>query len=373
MGLSVALSNALSGMRAGQSGLDVLSRNVANSGTVGYHRQSLSISDTQGINSTYVRTGIVTRAFNESVQHHYTRAQSDVGFSSVRAHIVDRMQTVFGKPGTTGSLDTVFGAFQSALSSLAASPDNFAVRADAVAQAQVLALTLNDLSNQVQGLRRETESKMLTSVDDLNQMLATLERLNDKLADNSIDPASRATMMDQRDRLVAEVAKIVDTRVDYREDGTVALMTRSGVGLLDGRASIFEFRSAGTLSAISQFSSDPAQSGVGRLMLRTPSGLTLDLVQQNVIKGGELGGLIELRDKTLVHAQEQLDEVAAAIAQSLSTVETQGTAATAGAATGFDVDLASIRNGNDLLLNYTVNGIANSVRVVRVDDTTKLP
>lgn len=373
MGLSVALSNALSGMRAGQAGLDVLSRNVANSGTVGYHRQSLSVIDTQGINSTYVRTGIVTRAFNESVQHHYTRAQSDVGFSSMRAHIVDRLQTVFGKPGATGSLDTVFGEFQSALTSLAASPDNYAVRAEAVAHAQVLAITLNDLSSQVQGLRRESESKMATSVDDLNQMLSTLEKLNDKLADNSIDPASRATMMDQRDRLVAEVAKIVDTRVDYRPDGTVALMTRSGVGLLDGRASVFEFQSAGTLSATSQFSSNPAESGVGKLILRTPAGLTLDLVQQNVIKGGELGGLIELRDQTLVHAQEQLDDVAAAIAQAMSTVETEGTAASAGAANGLEVDIASIRNGNDILLSYTQNGIASSVRVVRVDDTTKLP
>lgn len=373
MGLSIALSNALSGMRAGQSGLDVLSRNVANSGTPGYHRQSLSIIDTQGVNSTYVRNGVVTRAFNESLQHHYTRAQSDVGFASVRASIVDRLQTVFGKPGTTGSLDSVYGEFQAALSALASSPDNYAVRSDAVGKAQVLALTLNDLSNQVQGLRRETESKMATSVDDLNQMLSTLEALNIKLSDDSVDPASRSTLMDQRDRLVASVAGIVDTRVDYRSDGTVALMTRSGVGLLDGRASLFEFQSVGTLSAHSQFSPDPTQSGVGRLILRTPSGLALDLVQQNVLRSGELGGLIELRDKTLVYAQQQLDEVAAAIAQAMSTVETSGAAVAVGAASGFDVDLASIRNGNDVLLSYTQNGVASAVRLVRVDDTTKLP
>ena len=63
-GLSVALSNALSGMRAGQNGLDVLSRNVANSGVAGYHRQSLSVIDTMGANSSYVRNGTVVRAFN---------------------------------------------------------------------------------------------------------------------------------------------------------------------------------------------------------------------------------------------------------------------------------------------------------------------
>ena len=68
MGLSVALNNALSGMRAGQASLDVLSRNVANSGVPGYHRQSLSVIDTLGANSTYVRAGDITRAFNQSLQ-----------------------------------------------------------------------------------------------------------------------------------------------------------------------------------------------------------------------------------------------------------------------------------------------------------------
>ena len=41
MGLSVALSNALSGMRAGQASLDVLSRNVANSGTYDHRRERI--------------------------------------------------------------------------------------------------------------------------------------------------------------------------------------------------------------------------------------------------------------------------------------------------------------------------------------------
>lgn len=373
MGLSVALSNALSGMRSGQNGLDVLSRNVASSGIPGYHKQSLSIIDSYGVNSSYVRNGVVTRAFNESLQHHYTRSMSESGFTSVRASFVDRLQTVIGKPGTVGSLDTTFSDFQAALSAMAVSPDNYAVRADAVAKATILAETLNDLSFQVQTLRREAESKMATSVEDINQMLLTLEKLNDRLSDSSVDPTSRAALLDQRDRLVASVASVVDVRADYRADGTVALMTRTGVGLLDGRASVFEFQSAGAITATQQFSNDPAKSGVGKLVLRTPAGLVLDLVQQNVILKGELGALIELRDKTLVQAQDQLDDIAASLAKAMSTVETEGTAVTSGASLGYEVDISSIRNGNDLVLNYQLNGVPDSVRFVRVDDTSKLP
>src|SRR5690606_2461748 len=120
--------------------------------------------------------------------------------------------------------------------------------------------TLNSLSSEVQNLRREAEAKIATSVDDLNNVLGTLEQVNARLSDSSIDPTSRATLLDQRDRLVAEVSTVIDVRVDYRTDGTVALMTRSGVGVLDQRASVLEFQSAGTLSATAQFSPNTAES-----------------------------------------------------------------------------------------------------------------
>jgi flagellar hook-associated protein 1 FlgK len=124
---------------------------------------------------------------------------------------------------------------------------------------------------------------------------------------------------------------------------------------------------------MSQFNSDPAKSGVGKIILRTPSGLILDLVQQNVLKSGELAGLIELRDKSLVLAQNQLDDIAASLAQAMSTVDVNGTAVSSPPAAGLEVAIGSIRNGNDLVLNYQLNGVPKQVRVIRVDDTTKLP
>jgi flagellar hook-associated protein 1 FlgK len=373
MGLSIALNNALTGMKVGQAGIEVVSRNVANSGTPGYHRQSVSVIDTLGINSTYARTGTITRAFDQSLQQHFTRATSESGFSSVKANFLDRLQSVLGMPGTAGSLDTMFGKFQTAMESLATSPDNYAARAEAVGQAQALATALNGLSNNVQSLRREAESKMATAVSDLNQLVGALEKVNLKLGDTGIDPTSRSNMLDQRDRLVSQISEMVDLRVDYRGDGSVSLMTRSGVGILDVKASMFEFQPAGQLSGTSQVNAASPQNGVGTLVLRTPAGITLDLVKQNVIRSGTLGALIELRDTTLVQAQDQLDEVAAALAQAMSTQQTAGAAYTTGASNGFEIDLAGIRNGNDFVLNYRQGNAQHSVKVMRVDDAAKLP
>lgn len=373
MGISVALSNALSGMRVGQSALEVVSSNVANSGTPGYNRRSVSVIDSLGVSSTWAREGGVTRAFNQSLQQHYTATLAETGFASVRADYVNRVQTLFGKPGTTGSLDSTFNAFQSSLSTLASNTDSFASRADAVQKAQALAGTLNQLTSDIQSLRQEIESQLEASVFTLNSELSSLEKVNQRLADQSIDATSRATLLDQRDRLVSSLSEKLDLRVTYRSDDTVALMTKSGVGVLDVKRSVFAFDSAGALSPTSQFNIDDQKSGVGKLTLTSPSGLTIDLVKQNVMQSGTLAAYVELRDKTLVQAQDQLDEVAAALAQAMSTVTTGGTPAVAGAATGYDIDLANVRNGNEISFSYLSGGVTRTVRALRVDDTSKLP
>lgn len=369
MGLSVTLSNALSGMKVGQKSLDVLSNNVANAGTPGYHKRSLSVVEAAGAHSTYARDGGLTRSFNQSLQQHYTVAISDASGANLKASFLDRVQTLFGMPGQTGSLDTVFNAFQTSLTTLSTSPDDFATRADTVQKAQVLSQSLNRLTGDIQSLRQEIETKISTSVDDINSQLSSLEKINKRLADQGIDANSRSTLLDQRDRLINSLSEQIDLRVSYRSDDTVALLTRSGVGILDGRAATLSFENAGALSASSRFNSDDSLNNVGSLKLTTTAGLTIDLVKQNVLTSGELSALVELRDKTLVETQDQLDEIAAGLAMSMSTDTTDGTPV----AGGYETNLAPLRNGNEFTFTYRQAGLDRTVRVVRVDDTSKLP
>ena len=364
MGLTTSLTNAVSGLRVNQDSLDILSRNIANAGTPGYHRQSLNIVDYNGQTSSYAKTVGANRAFNTSLQTYYTRQVSDTANSGVQASYLDRLQGFLGKPGSTGSLDTIYGKLQNAMQALATSPDDYTTRSQAVAQAQNMAETLNRLSTTVQGMRQETEGQIATDVHSLNGMLNSLNEVNSRMLDLGMDDTARSALLDQRDRLVSSVAELIDVQANYRPDGTVALMTRSGVGLIDNGVSQFSFESAGNLAATSQFDPDPSKTKVGKLTLTTPSGLTLDLVSQGVIQGGELGGLLTLRDKTLVEAQEQLDEIASGLAQAFSTIQKPGTAVTVGAATGFDVDLTTMKPGNDIVLTYVEGGVEKRVKVV---------
>ncbi len=373
MGLSLSLANALAGMRGNQSGLEVVSRNVANAGTPGYHKQSLNIASVEANGSSTIRTMAVERAFSASLQKQYNNAISSTSFAHIRADFMTRMETFFGMPGEANSLDTQYAGFENALTALSGSPDDYAVRAQVVNSATTLVQTLNRLSSSVQNLRQETEDQISSEVARLNKALTSLADINIKMADAGMDQGSKAGLYDERDRLVADVAEIIDVQVDYRENGTVSLMTKTGLGLLDGAVSQFSFDPAGNLSATSLLSLDPSESGVGSLSMTTVSGLNLDLVQQGVLRSGSLAALVELRDTTLVDVQSQLDDIAASLALALSSVESQGTAAVDGDANGFEIDLANLQPGNSFTLNYTEGGNPQTVKVVRVDDANNLP
>ena len=373
MGLTVAIGNALAGLKANQGSLEVLSRNISNAGTPGYHKQSLNVIEVGRGDNSYVRVGQVSRAFDQTLQNYYTRQLPDSGYASTRANFLDRLQTYLGKPGSAGALDTSFGSLQSALDALATSPDNYASRADVISKAQDMVSTLNRLTTTIQGLRQEAEGKIATSVAELNDQLKSLQEVNLALSDYGMDHNTRVSMLDQRDRLVSQIAEKVDLRVDYRDDGTVALSTRSGMSLLDVKRSIFEFEAAGGM--------DASSANVGKLTLLTPSGSRVDLVSNNVLKSGSIASLIELRDKTLQDAQRQLDDIAAALAKTFSTVQTNGTAV----AGGFEIDLANptngvaplapaYQNGDDLVVSYRDGtGASRGIRVVNTAGTTPPP
>lgn len=368
MGLTSSISNATSGLRVNQDALEILSRNIGNSGTPGYHKQSLNVVDHNGNTGTYARSAGAVRAFNTSLQTYYTRQVSDASTSDVQASYLDRLQGFLGKPGSAGSLDTLFGELQNSMKGISTSPDDYTTRAQVVSTAQNMVEGLNRLSNTVQGMRQEAEAQMGLNVQELNSMLSSLSEVNNRLLDLGMTDNARATLLDQRDRLVASTAEIIDVQAAYRPNGTVALMTRSGVGLLDNGVSVFKFESAGNLSANAVFESGATESKVGKLTLTTPSGLTLDLVAQGVIQGGELGGLLTLRDKTLVETQEQLDEIAAGLAQAFSTVKTPGAPVTAGAAAGFDLDISNLQPGNEVQFTYAEGGLDRRVRVVNTTE-----
>lgn len=370
MGLSVALDNALSGLRQTQVGLDTVSRNVANAGVEGYARRRVVSVETRGIG---VRDAEVQRALDTIVQRQLRTEGAGAAYTATIANSLKRLEAAMGVPGSASALDTRYNSFATSLQTLANEPSNQSARRAVLDAARTLASGLNSLSTDVQNLRAEAESRIAAAVGEANAALRGIESVNLQLHSN-VSGNARADLMDELDRQIGTLAGLMDIRVSGDGQGELSIYTTSGVALFSGKASSLTFDGRGSAYPGARYDADPLKSGMGRLQIVDPYGQGTD-VTNGGIRSGELGALVALRDQELVAAQDRLDAVAAGLARSLSDRPVSGTAASAGAATGFEVDLAGLQPGNAVTLNalQQPGNVAVRYTILRVDDPAALP
>ena len=378
MGLSAALASAVSGLTANQAALSITSSNVANAQTPGYIAESTNQVEVAsgGPGSAALVTG-VTRELDTFIQGQLRTETGGAGFANQTSNILGQLQSLYGTPGGTGTLETAFNNFTSAVQAISTSSTGLSAQTTALSAAQTLAQQLNTTSQGIQTLRSNVEQDIGTSTAQANTDLNQIAAINTKLQSLSPTDPSAASLEDQRDNAINNLSNLVDVKVTTDSSNQANVFTTSGIQLVGaGLASQFKFTSAGTLTANSLYNSDPTKSGVGSLTLALPNGANLDVVANKVISSGQISADLQLRDQTLVQAQTQVDQLAATLSSSLSDQTTQGTAVNPSASlSGFNLNLSNLQPGNSINLTFTntTTGAQQQVQVVRVDDPRALP
>ncbi|MPZ39965.1 MAG: flagellar hook-associated protein FlgK [Rhizobiales bacterium] len=376
MSLTQALATAVSGMRVNQAGLSIVAANVANAETPGWVRKTASrVPIAAGEVGVGVQIAAINRELNQYVQRQMRVESSGAAYAGLRAAFYDRMQSVYGVPGSTSALETSYNEFLNSLQALSTSPESASSRSAVINAAQLLVQQLNGMTADIQALRGDAELGLADVVSRANEAMTRIAELNKQLAAASPGAGSTAALLDQRDLYIDQLSQMMDIKIIRGDYNQVSVFTNSGIELVGLSASTLTFEAQGSINASTQWSADPALRNVGTIMLKGPNGSDIDLLASNAIRSGEIAAYLEMRDQVLVEAQTQLDEIASAMARALSDRQIDGTPATAGAQTGFDIDLSGLIDGNSVRVSYTDNltGAQRTLTLVRVDDPAALP
>lgn len=302
MSLTTALIAAGTGLRTAQTGIDLVSRNVANATTPGYTRKTAQQTPLiVGGQGQGVRLELVQRTVNARLQFETREALSATETYRVTDDFLSRFELAFGKPGDGSSIASQLGRLGDAFRQLATNPDVVTAQATVVSRAEGFARGLNDLTSQIQGLRTEAESGIRASVDTINSRLATIDRLNVQIVQAKALGQSTADLEDRRDIMMDDLSREIDITYFTREGGDVWIMTRSGQALLDTRVHSVTFANV-------------AQVGATQSYPGTLDGLMIDGTDVTAgLTGGRIKGLFDLRDTLLPQAQTQVDELASKV------------------------------------------------------------
>jgi flagellar hook-associated protein 1 FlgK len=321
MSLNDILGSALSGLSAAQAGLRNVSNNIANINTPGYARELVSQTTrvTNG-NVTGVIVGEPSRVADRFLETTVYGRAGDVGKANVKAKYLDQLQAMLGAPGADSSLSARLDAIGSSAIAMTAqaSPETIAGFTGNVADA---ISSMQQLSGDVTALRGDVEAEVGDTVNRVNDLLKRISDLNDSVSRLDGLGRSSAGPDDQRTSALDELSGLIKVTVRQQPDGRVAIDTASGATLLDGRLRQLSYPSSG--AGISQPDYPPIE-----IRFVTPSGgvgpATGDTLS-TAAAGGTLGGLLDLRDRTLPGFSDKLGVLFGGLAQTLNAVSNAGT------------------------------------------------
>ena len=317
-GLTQALRTARSGLLVNQQTLDVVANNIANVNSEGYSRKIVN-TETRVLNgvASGVQISEITRRVDEGLLKNIRIELAELNKFTVQDDFFARTQDLFGKPGENSSLSHLFENFTSALELLAVSPNRSLEQAEVVRRAQDVTFALQNMSETIQELRQQADVAIADIVTEMNKIVASIDQLNEDIITNGSVGRDVTDLKDQRDQRIDRLSELVDIRFFFRSDGDVVVFTSGGRTLVDTIPPKITHSAASSVSAsTTKNEGDFTGIFVGTIVARN------DITSE--LRGGQLKGLVDLRDDILANMQSQLDEFAAEMRDVFNQIHNRG-------------------------------------------------
>jgi len=339
-GLFDSLEIGRKSLLAQQAALEVTGNNIANVNTPGYHRQRAILEETApmptgiGELGTGVTVSQVRSVRDQFLELRISQATQNVAMQDAVAAYLRQVGTAFGSGNN--SIQEDLSRFFNSFSTLATDPTSSPLRYGVVSAAQNLAASFREAAQQLVDVQDQANAAAEQTVSEINELTGRIAQLNMQIASGEAGGSDAATLRDQRSLALNELAAAIDIHYYEADDGTVTVSTAGGDSLV----------TAGFVSEL-HTETQPPNGYVG--VFTSTKEIT------DSIRGGKLGGLLDVRDRLIPAYQQQLDTLAAAVISQVNTAHSAGTdlqspstspavnlfmpaATVAGAAAGFTVN-----------------------------------
>ncbi len=310
-GISGLVNNALSGLQAAQSALQVVGDNIANVNTPGYSQQS-------AVQSTVVPTAIGGLYYGngtqvDSVQRSYSsflqgQVWTATASASGQASLSSSLQNILGMLNN-GGVSSQISQFFSGVAQVAASPDDIPARQSMLSNAQTLSQTFQSLGQQLASVGSGVNQQITESVAQINSISKQIAQLNVQISAAQGNPnGSPNDLLDQRDHLITELNSQVGVQVLNEKNSQLSVFLSNGQVLVAGGQS---FALQTQSSPYNQQTLDVGYASNGADISKS-------------LTGGTLGGLLQFRSQSLNPAENGLGLLADGIASALNAQQAQG-------------------------------------------------
>jgi flagellar hook-associated protein 1 FlgK len=311
-GLINALHIGKSSLLDGQKAIEVTGNNIANVNTEGYSRQIPVFSDypTLNMNGFMVGRGskidIVDREHDNFLAKMMQEKNAALGEEQSKSTALNEIERIISisENGLSASIDNFFGAWQD----LSADPGSRVARDLVLQTGEQLAQDFQVPVSELTALAESMNTMLQSRVDDLNLQAKEVAALNLRISTIESTGQPALADRDKRDLLLQEITGIIGGTNTESAGGMVSIFLPNGLPLVQG---------ATTTPLITKRVGDTLQ-----VSLDLGSHL-YDLSADRV--GGEMRGLMYLRDDFIPEKISELDKLAYAIVSEVNALHAAGT------------------------------------------------
>lgn len=309
MSLGFSLDMTMRGLLSTTSRLNLVAQNITNAGKEGYTRKEAT--------DQYVTTnfGVVPVKTNVSgsTDRYLTKAVvgdgTNMGYNRAISQILEYYSTQLGATDGSSTMSSQLNQLYGTLQQLSVSPETLANKTEAIQNAANLANSLRNLSVDIQEMREQADQKIGVNVSAINGALQTIYDINSKIIPGVTTGSQMAEFEDQRMLALETLSKNIDIQYYFTSQNQLQVFTGSGLPMI-------------TTTQPQKLSYDPA-GYVNSATIFQP--ITLNGIDiTSLIKGGELGGNLAVRDTIMVEEQAKLNEFASVLKTQMNTLLNKG-------------------------------------------------
>lgn len=214
-----------------QTALNVISNNIANVNTEGYSRQEivLETSSAVQVRGDYIGRGVKTseirRHYDKFIHLQIIGQKQSYGRSYSLEQSLSHIEQIFNETkelGLYNSLQDYFNSWQA----VAANPEGSAQRTTLLQKARALVQNAKQIERDIEATLKNINDEIVNVVDQVNALTPQIVALNEKirLIEGGQSDSQASYMRDQRDRLLNELAGLIDYTWYEDDDGYVTVM-----------------------------------------------------------------------------------------------------------------------------------------------------
>ncbi|WP_404300687.1 flagellar hook-associated protein FlgK [Alicycliphilus denitrificans] len=303
---------------ANQVALQTTGHNIANVGTAGYSRQSVSMETVPGqfTGAGFVGKGVnvatILRNHNELLTRQAAAAQAVQAADTVRTERFAQLQNVFS--GGPSGLGSAINDMLNSLGDVVSAPTDLTARTVTLARMDETAARVRSSAQQLQEITYSVGEQLRNNATTINDLAKGIANVNEQIARAMGGGHAPNDLLDKRDQLIRELNQYIQTTQVPAGDGTVGIFIGGSQALVLGQQ-------ASTVS-VGESKLFPGSQQMA-LFFNRQGAEPLEL-GEGTLGGGETAGLLKFANHDLAEGRNLLGRMALAIGTAMNYQQSMG-------------------------------------------------